>query len=198
MTDKISTTEHRIEELERSLRLAKRVGGLAALGLLFWVSVGATAQQESPVSDVLRTRRLVIEDAAGVQRVLIGDLGERMHGSGSGIAIFDEAGTERFGVSTFPDGRITMGFDAPAGVGHPMRDRLGLGVGADGSAFLMMIDNGTRVPVRIRTEPDANGIGYLEFLDWGEDKQDPKLLGVLRYGLDKAYVAAEEQASADD
>ena len=73
-----------------------------------------------------------------------------------------------------------MGFDAPTGVGHAMRDRLGLGVAANGAAYLMMIDNATRVPVRIRTEPDANGIGYLEFLDWSEDLAKPGLRGFQR------------------
>ena len=186
--ERIRELEQRLAANEHRLRGTRRWLGVAGAVLGLGLTLGMARTSQDEVSEVVRTRNLAIEDENGVLRVLVGDLGERMHGNSAGIAIFDETGAERFGVGTFPDGRINMGFDAPTGVGHAMRDRLGLGVGADGGAYLMMIDNGTRVPVRIVTEPDGVGVGWLEFLDWEEDEAGQSAyVGTRRIGLEETY-----------
>jgi hypothetical protein len=186
--ERIRDLEQRLAANERALRGTRRWLGVAGAVLGLGLTLGMASAAQDEVPEVLRAHNLAIEDENGVLRVLIGNLGERMHGDSSGIAIFDEGGAERFGVGTFPDGRINMGFDAPVGVGHAMRDRLAFGVQPDGGAYLMMIDNATRVPVRIVTEPDSVGIGWLEFLDWEEDEAGGShFVGTRRIGLEEAY-----------
>ena len=82
----------------------------------------------------------------------------------AGIVLFDQHGQERGGMVTFSDDSAVIALDAPAGVGAPMRDRLGLSVYPDGSASVALIDNQTGVPVRLVT--DAEGGGGLEMLTY--------------------------------
>ena len=175
--------ETRLASLERQLRLQR-----ISLGVVIGIAILAAARpfdvQQVPAE--LRVRSIVVEDEAGQARIVMGSLGEREHGEGFGIAINDAAGAERFGVSHFPDERIVMGFDAPPGVGHPMRDRLGLGVGATGRPFLMLLNNDTTSPLRLYTT-DANE-GWVEFIDWDRSGESPRVVGYKRYGLEEGYV----------
>ncbi len=184
MTPEEQSPEQRLSRIERRLRRERAAFGamLAGVALIGW-----TPPQGSDVQDSeLRVRRLTVEDENGVARVVVGDLGEREPGTAFGIAINDAGGAERFGVSVFSDERVAMGFDAPPGVGHPMRDRLGLGVGPTGHAFLMFLNNDTTSPLRLYTTDDDEGL--VEFIDWDRSAENPTVRGYQRYGLSETYV----------
>jgi hypothetical protein len=48
--------------------------------------------------------------------------------------------------------------DAPLGVGAPMRDRIGLKVHPDGSAYVMLIDNQTRAVAKLQSDGAEGGV----------------------------------------
>lgn len=188
--------ETRVHLLERRLR---RISAAALAMVLLLVPAGVLgfkAQQqdaEKPLVDddgTLRVRQIFIHDEQDRTRIRIGSLGERMHGESIGISIHDETGAERFGLGTFPDGRIAMGFDAPRGVGSPMPDRLAMGVTPEGHGYIMFINNETLVPTRIYT--DTDGVGVLEFIDWDTtDPEDPTIRGFQRFGVKTHYEPSE-------
>ena len=184
MTDSTTRLKDRLDVLESRLRLHRLGLGLVAGVIVVSASLPTPVQQTSAE---LRVRGIVVEDDAGQARIVIGSLGERAHGDAFGFAINDEAGSERFGVSHFSDGRIVMGFDAPPGVGHAMRDRLGLGVGATGRPFFMMLNNDTTSPLRLYTT-DANE-AWIEFIDWDRSGEAPAVRGYQRYGMTEGYEA---------
>jgi hypothetical protein len=62
------------------------------------------------------------------------------------------------------DGSVVFALDAPAGVGAPLPDRLGLVVYADGSAHVMLLDNQTRAVAKLRS--DGKGGGGVEVFKW--------------------------------
>jgi len=181
--DRTAQLHDRLDVLESRLRL-HRFG----LGLLIGVIVvsGSIPTPVQQSSADLRVRSIVVEDEAGQARIVIGSLGERAHGDAFGLAINDEAGSERFGVSHFSDGRIVMGFDAPPGVGHSMRDRLGMGVGATGHPFFMMLNNDTTSPLRFFTTDDNEA--WIEFIDWDRSGEAPTVRGYQRYGMTEGYA----------
>ena len=78
--------------------------------------------------------------------------------------MFDETGNERGGFGTMEDGSVVLALDAPVGVGSSMRDRVGLKVYKNGSAYISLINNKTGIPVRMVS--DADGGGGVEFLDY--------------------------------
>jgi hypothetical protein len=57
-----------------------------------------------------------------------------------------------------------LGIDAPVGVGSPMRDRIGLVVGADGAAHVMLLDNTTRAVAKLQS--DGQGGGGVQVFSW--------------------------------
>ena len=81
----------------------------------------------------------------------------------SDVSIQDEVRTKRLvvvdsgGFGTFSDGRVVLAMDAPKNVGSPMRDRIGMVVGADGSSYIMLIDNQTRGVARMESNKDGQG-----------------------------------------
>jgi hypothetical protein len=70
-------------------------------------------------------------------------------------------------MSTFDDLSVVMALDAPRGVGHPMRDRLGLRVDATGSAHVMLLDNQTRAVAKLHS--DGAGGGGVQVFKWDMD-----------------------------
>jgi hypothetical protein len=124
------------------------------------------ARQQSEVFDSIRARQISIVDEEGTVRLLLGvdTQNTERRDRYCGIVLFDKLGNERGGLGTFDDLSVVMALDAPAGVGAPMRDRIGLVVDPDGSAGIRLIDNKTSVPVRLTT--DAEGGGGLEFIGY--------------------------------
>jgi hypothetical protein len=170
MTRSIEALEARVHQLETSNR-RKTVIGIVALGA--WFLIAATGAQ---VQDEIRAKRLVVVDDAGTARVVIGEdpPGTQRRSRSCGITIHDKTGAERFGVGVMEDNTVNMGFDAAAGVGHAMRDRLALGVAPNGAPYVMLINNETKVPVRLVADGDASSGGGIEFLDY--DRPNSKVI----------------------
>ena len=174
MSDRLHQLELRIDRLEASRRRWRggALGALVALSAL--VGIGWTRQAE--ISDEVRTRKLVVVDENDVPRVVIAqDPNDTQRRSRAcGIVINDKTGAERFGVGVMEDDTVNMGFDAAAGVGHPMRDRVAIGVRPDGSGYVMLINNDTKVPVRLVADGDTSKGGGIEFLDY--DRANSKVI----------------------
>jgi hypothetical protein len=164
-----SALETRVARLER----ARRRERLLLIGALVVLLGGAAAPSRLKDTTVgtLTARRIVLLDHQGRTRVVIGeDPAESQRRSRScGMTLFDVKGAERFGVGTFEDLTVVLGLDAPAGVGAPMPDRIGLTVGSDGGATVDLINNQTMLPVRLISDPD--GSGGIEFLDYDLPKK---------------------------
>lgn len=145
-----------IASLQRSLRqtqLAHAVTMLALLGSLAW-----QAFRHPAVFDEVRTHRLVMLDEHGVKRVEIGqDTTPWRRSRSAGVWIFDDSGHERGGMSTFDDGSVGLGMDAPDDVGAKPRDRIGMSVDADGSATLLLTGNDTGGVVRLVSDGRGGG-----------------------------------------
>jgi hypothetical protein len=169
MNQSATDADARFQQLAGRLRNTQIAFAIVALGLggvLFAEMRQGDNATEEPWLEELRTRRLVVVDAAGTARVVIQEepADTERRAQAAGIVIFDQHGEERGGMVTFADDSAVIALDAPAGVGAPMRDRIGLSVYPDGSANVALIDNGTGVPVRLVT--DAEGGGGLETLTY--------------------------------
>jgi len=159
MSRDISSVEDRIATLERSLRRTRFTLRALILGVLLVVAVGFV-QGGTQTTDEVRTRRLVIVDDSGNERIVLAqDLptGQRTSRA-TGLTLFDDKGSERGGFSTMEDGSVVLAMDAPLGVGAPMRDRIGLKVHPDGSAYVMLIDNQTRAVAKLQSDGAEGGI----------------------------------------
>ena len=167
--------QEQIDRLNGRLRrLQLTIVGIAvgAIGLL--VVTGISAQGPA----ALRVRSLIVEDANGKDRVILGaplpDTGRIS--SATGLVINDENGVERFGVSLLGNGNMNMGFDAPPGTGDPRnRERVTLGADAKGSGYVRFLNRKTQVPGRLVL--DDSDQFYLEFLDFQDGKVTSKRIG---------------------
>lgn len=166
LTDRPSLA-NRLETLETSVRRLRLLAG--ALGLTL-AGLIATGFAPGPASEV-RARRLVIVDHAGTIRASIGEDapgGDRISRA-AGLILYDTKGNERGGFSTMADGSVVLGLDSPVGVGAPMRDRIGLKVMPDGSAYVMLIDNETRAVAKLQS--DGTGGGGVQVFKWDMSAQ---------------------------
>jgi hypothetical protein len=117
-------------------------------------------QGGTQTTDEVRTRRLVIVDDSGYERIVLAQdppTGQRVSRA-TGLTLFDDKGSERGGFSTMEDGSVVLAMDAPLGVGAPMRDRIGLKVNPDGSAYVMLIDNQTRAVAKLQSDGAEGGV----------------------------------------
>lgn len=177
----------RVVELERRMANARRamlVGGLLAIvvALSGWVT--------SPISDIIRTRGIIIVDEAGRERIYIGSpLPDPIEGKriqpGTGLTIVDTLGVERFGLGLFPNGRVVMGFDAPRGTGDERnRERLSLVADEHGGAYLRLLDRKTRARAFLSLEESDEAA--LHLLDWTADS-----IRIRRIGFGGDSVTSE-------
>ena len=137
-----SAVEDRMTRLERSVRRAQMTA--ATVGVVLVVFAGVQlVPVAAKVSNEVRTRRLVVVDDEGRERVRIDQdpKNSDRRSRAAGLTVFDGTGTERGGFTTFDDGSVVFSMDAPRGVGAPMRDRIGLMVYPDGGTYINMLDN---------------------------------------------------------
>lgn len=163
---------------ERIGRLEERTdrGLFKAIILSFFAGVGAvsliSAATRPRVQEAVRTRRLVVIDSAGVERIVLAaplpdPRDGRRRQATAGMVINDPDGWERVGVGVDEGGGVGMGFDAAPGVGDPRnRERVNLIVRPDGHAEVRLLDNLTRVQARLRVSEDETAV--LEFPQWEE------------------------------
>jgi hypothetical protein len=153
----------RVKKLEARLRAIVLVTFVIAAWVVLDRATSAGASEGDPAEIV--ASKITIVDEQGRRRLLLGGEYEKGRVSkAAGIFLFDDTGAERGGMITMEDGSAVIALDAPAGVGSPMRDRLGLKVYKNGAASISLINNQTGIPVRLIS--DANGTGGVEFLDY--------------------------------
>jgi hypothetical protein len=156
--------EHRLASLERSNRILTRM--VSAFVLVTCAAVSAGVSQSGPSTQPLRARGLIIEDATGTPRVVIGaPIQDRNVGGNprTGLIINDAAGVERLGLSLQQSGRMVMGFDAPPGKGDDRnRERITLVADENGGGYIRFLDRTTSIPARIYLD-EQNRV-WLEFI----------------------------------
>lgn len=160
----IPSAEDRISILERSLRRTRLTLRALAIAVLLAAAVGFT-QGNLQTTEEVRTHRLVILDDSGNERIVLAqdpETTQRMSRA-TGLTLYDDEGSERGGFSTMADGSVVLAMDAPAGVGAPMRDRIGLKVSPDGSAYVMLIDNQTRAVAKMESDGTEGGVQVFEW-----------------------------------
>lgn len=170
-----ASVAQRLETLERRIcHLRLMLIALASLAILCIGGAMARLPQVGGQDlQELTVTRLIVVDDKGAPRIVIGqDKPDAQRISRStGIIINDESGAERFGVGVMENGQVSLGLDAPPGIGHPMRDRLGLAVGPDGSSSMMLLNNKTEVPVRLVASDEGGGVEFLAY-----DKPNSKVI----------------------
>lgn len=164
MTSDRDTLTLRLERLERSSRHTRVIAAAAATGLLVTWSIAATVSPDVQRQDVVRTGQVVVMDAEGRDRIVLGapmpDGREYV-----GMKILNADGAEQFGLGLRSDGSVSMGFDTKPGVGDPRnRERLNMGVTATGRGWIRYLDNDTRARLWLRLDSDDAPV--LQFLDW--------------------------------
>lgn len=175
MLEEREATCRRVERLERQVWVLQMVTAVTVV-LLVGVAVMPRSQAQQPV-DTMRVRQLVVEDADGRSRVVLGYLDAPGNTSRIGVRINDPRGAERFGLSYRENGSIGMGFDAPPGTGDDRnRERINLGADEKGGAYIRFLDRRTSVASRMYLD-EQNRV-WLSFSDF---TQTPA--SIRRYGL---------------
>ena len=164
-----------MNRLERQLRLLKIAAVvLAALAVILALAPRPAAQQPS---ETIRVRQLIVEDAQGRARLVLGPLDAPGNNRRTGLRINDPNGAERFGLSYMEDGRVVLGLDAPPGTGDDRnRERITLVADEKGGAHIRFLDRRTNVVSRMYL--DDQNLAWMSFTDF---TQTPAL--VRRYGL---------------
>lgn len=174
MPHELESLRNQMTRLEQQLRwfqIAAVV--LAVLAVLFALAPRPSAQQPQ----ALRVQRLVVEDASGRARVILGALDAPGNERRIGMRINDPNGAERFGVSLMDDGRVGLGLDAPPGTGDDRnRERINLVADEKGGAHLRFLDRRPNVVSRMYL--DEENRGWLAFFDFTQ-----KPAAGRRYGL---------------
>jgi hypothetical protein len=175
--DALHALEMQVQSLERRVLDFKRLVALAGFAVL--VCVIASVVLWAQDSQVLRIRGLVIEDAAGRDRIVLGAPLPDPQGRVSpatGLVINDDEGAERFAVGLLENRRLVMGFDAPPGTGDPRnRERITIVADDDGGAYIRFLNRKTGVSGRLILAADDRM--YLEFLDARDGKTTIKRIG---------------------
>jgi hypothetical protein len=147
----------RIAALEK--RVQYLTGAVAAL-LAILVILGTAAWMHQDAS-VLRARAIVLTDSLGRERIVLGapvpePPGVRIAPT-TGMVIRDSDGVERFGLGLFPDGMMSMGFDAPRIPGvHVNRERINIVAGPNGLANIRFLNRKSGVAGYLALTDDDN------------------------------------------
>lgn len=162
----ISDLRDRITSLERAGRRHRVLATGAGLVMLGALCLSAKRGVEDLQVGTLTAEHIVVIDGEGRPRLVLGEdpADTQRRSRSSGLTLLDDTGSERGGFATMEDGSVVLGMDSPAGVGAAMRDRIGLVVSPDGSARIDLIDNQTRLVVRLVSEtPGTGGIEFFEY-----------------------------------
>jgi hypothetical protein len=179
--DGINDLQNRIYRLENSNR---RLASIVTTTLVVAAATVLSGWMQTPQSgseQVVRTRNLIIEDADGNPRIILGAPIADRSARGNpriGMIINDTAGVERFGLGLMTNsGNMVMGFDAPVGKGDDRnRERVNIVADGEGGAAIKLKDRQTSVVAQLLL--DAQNKAWLEFLD-----VQPKEITRRRLGL---------------
>jgi len=149
---------------------------LILIGASIWVP--RSQAQQSP--GALRVRSLIIEDASGQPRVVLGaplpDDG-RTTNLRTGIRINDPKGVERMGLTLSEQGVMGMGFDAPPGTGDDRnRERINIVANDSGGAYIVLKDR--RTYVVSRWSLDSDNRAWLDFSDFSQNPPVQRRIGL--------------------
>jgi hypothetical protein len=184
MPHELDLLRDQMDRLEHQLRWLKIVAVvLAVLAVAFALAPRSSAQQ----SDTLRVKQLIVEDANGRPRVVLGGLDAPGNYRRIGMRINDPNGAERFGVSYMEDGRMVLGLDAPPGTGDDRnRERINLVADEKGGAWIRFLDRRTSVVSRMYLDDENRA--WLSFTDY---TQNPPV--IRRYGLSGEEMQRPQQ-----
>ena len=173
MPHELELLQEQMNRLEHQLRWFKIAAVvLAVLAIAFALAPRSSAQQP----DALRVRQLIVEDAEGRARVVLGPLDSGKNRR-IGMRINDTNGVERFGVAFMDDGKMVVGLDAPPGTGDDRnRERLNLVADEKGGAYIRFLDRRTSVASRLYL--DEQNRAWLSFSDFTQ-----KPAHIRRFGL---------------
>lgn len=152
----------RVDRLQRQLNRSRRL----SIVLSGCVVVTALAAWQQPASryETIRTKLIIVEDAKGRDRIIIGAPRPDPRGS-VGMQINDTLGHERFGLGLTPSGRMSMGFDAPPGTGDDRnRERINMWADQYGGAAIRFLDRKTML--KSIWQLDQENRVWLEFYDF--------------------------------
>jgi hypothetical protein len=169
----IARLSGRVDRLQRELGRSRRLSML----LIVLVAVMAVTAWHQPLRryQTIRTRLLIVEDAQGRDRIIIGAPRPDPRGS-VGMQINDTLGHERFGLGLQPSGRMSMGFDAPPGTGDDRnRERINMWADQHGGAAIRFLDRKTML--KSIWQLDAENRVWLEFYDFPEGQIVRKKIG---------------------
>ena len=174
MPHELESLRNQMDRLEHQLRWFKIAAVvLAVLAIAFALAPRPSAQEPGS----MRVRQLIVEDANGRPRVVLGPLDAPGNYRRIGMRINDPNGAERFGVSYKEDGVIGLGLDAPPGTGDDRnRERINLVADEKGGAWIRFLDRRTSVASRMYL--DEQNRAWLSFSDF---LQTPPV--IRRYGL---------------
>lgn len=128
-------------------------------------------------TDPLRVRGVIVEDANGRPRVVLGPMDAQPSVRGVGLRINDVNGVERFGLSLKENGSMGMGFDAPPGTGDDRnRERINIVADETGGAFMRFLDRRTNVVARMSL--DSENQAWLEFSDYTQKPSISRFIGL--------------------
>jgi hypothetical protein len=175
MAHELESLRARVERLERRARLLAATAVVAtALAAAVLLAPPSQAQQ---MAESTRVRQLVVEDAGGRPRLVLGQLDAPGSTRRFGMRINDPNGAERFGVAFMDDGRMVLGLDALPGTGNDAnRERITLAADEKGGAAIRFLDRRTNVVSRMYLD-EQNRV-WMSFSDF---TQTPAL--IRRYGL---------------
>jgi hypothetical protein len=160
--------------VERQLQTLK---GIAAVAMVLAVVLALVPRPRAQQpAEALRVRQLIVEDAAGRPRVVLGPL-DPGNTRRIGMRINDTAGAERFGLSFMESGSMVMGFDAPPGTGvDANRERITIVADEKGGAHIRFLDRRTNVVSRMYLD-EQNDV-WMQFSDFTRTPA-----AIRRYGL---------------
>ena len=175
MAHEQTPVDARLQRLEYQVRTLKGIAMVATVLAVVLAFVPRPQAQQS--AEALRVRQLIVEDAAGRARVVLGPLDQPGNSRRLGIRINDTAGAERFGLSFMEGGSMVMGFDAPPGTGvDANRERITIVADEKGGAYLRFLDRRTNVVSRMYL--DEQNQAWMQFSDF---TRTPPV--IRRYGL---------------
>lgn len=156
-------THRRMAALESQNRIFRLV--LVVMLVHLAMSAWMPRSQARQSNDPLRVRGLIVEDANGRARIVLGSVDPKPSPRGVGLRINDTNGVERFGLTLNERGAVVMGFDAPPGTGDDRnRERINLVADEKGGAYVRMKDRRTGV-VSSWYLDDSNQ-AWMEFSDY--------------------------------
>ena len=170
--------ESRLAQIERRNRVL--TGMITVVFLVLCSGLLVAWSQAKPADEPLRVRSLIIEDAKGHPRILMGSPVPDRNAGGNprtGIIVNDATGAERFGLGLMErSDRVVMGFDAPRGKGDDRnRERVTIVADENGGGYIRFMDRTTSIPARLYLD-DENRV-WLEFVSVEEKEVVRKRIG---------------------